>query len=118
VAAASIEQGALPIRALTPGATARVTADQLCAGRGPGKEPIAPEVRQAVLRDYGMEGLAEAEYELDYLDCRLQEILSHRSARGHPGASECGGSDAMIDAGLFAILPLPAGGNAWHSWFF
>ena len=67
VSAASIEEGALPIRALTPGATARVTADQLCAGRGPGHEPIAPEVRQAVLRDYGMEGLAEAEYELDYL---------------------------------------------------
>jgi hypothetical protein len=67
LASTSIEDGALPIRALTPGATAGVTADQLCAGLGPGNEPIAPEVRRAVLRDYGMEGLAESEYELDYL---------------------------------------------------
>jgi len=32
VATAAVEAGALPIRALTPGATARVTADDLCAG--------------------------------------------------------------------------------------
>lgn len=64
---AALEAGALPIRALTPGATARVTADDLCAGRGPSREEIAPAVRLAVLRDYGMEGLADAEYELDYL---------------------------------------------------
>ena len=66
-APAPLEAGALPIRALTPGATDRVTADELCAGLGPSKEPIAPAVRQAVLRDYGMEGLPDAEYELDYL---------------------------------------------------
>lgn len=65
--AATLEAGALPIRALTPGATAGVTADDLCAGRGPSKEEIAPAVRLAVLRDYGMEGLSDAEYELDYL---------------------------------------------------
>ena len=62
-----LEAGALPIRALTPGATASVTTEELCAGRGPSKEEIAPAVRQAVLRDYGMEGLPETEYELDYL---------------------------------------------------
>jgi len=64
---APIEAGALPIPALTPGATASVTAADLCAGRGPSKEDIAPAVRQAVLRDYGMEGLPDADYELDYL---------------------------------------------------
>ena len=67
VATASAEAGALPIRALTPGATARVTANDLCAGRGPSKEPIAVSVRQAVLHDYRMDGIADEEYELDYL---------------------------------------------------
>jgi hypothetical protein len=64
---APIEAGALPIPALTPGATAKVTADDLCAGRGPMKEEIAPAVRKAVLRDYGMDGLPDSDYELDYL---------------------------------------------------
>ena len=64
---APIEAGALPIPALTPGATAHVTADDLCAGRGPVREEIAPAVRQAVLRDYGMDGLPDSDYELDYL---------------------------------------------------
>jgi hypothetical protein len=62
-----IEAGALPIRTLTPGATAHVTADDLCAGRAPAKEEIAPAIRHAVLRDYGMDGLPDSEYELDYL---------------------------------------------------
>lgn len=66
-AAALVEAGALPIAALTPGATERVTADDLCAGRGPSKRAVAPAVRQAVLHDYGMEHLPDAEYELDYL---------------------------------------------------
>jgi hypothetical protein len=61
------EPGALPIRALTPGATERITTADLCAGRGPSKIEIAPAVRDAVLRDYGMAGLADADYELDYL---------------------------------------------------
>jgi hypothetical protein len=67
IAVGLVEAGALPIAALTPGATERVTADELCAGRGPSREPIALAVRQAVLRDYRLEGLPEAEYELDYL---------------------------------------------------
>jgi anti-sigma factor RsiW len=62
-----IEQGALPIPALTPGATAAVTAADLCAGRAPSNEDVAPAIRQAVLRDYGMEGLSDADYELDHL---------------------------------------------------
>jgi anti-sigma factor RsiW len=65
--AATVEAGALPIPALTPGATERVTAVDLCAGKVPSREEIAPAVRQAVLRDYGMEGLSAADYELDYL---------------------------------------------------
>jgi len=64
---AQVEADALPIPALTPGATALVTAADLCAGRGPSKEDIAPAIRQAVLRDYGMEGLPDTDYELDYL---------------------------------------------------
>lgn len=64
---ALLEADALPIRALTPGATARVSADDLCAGRGPSKEEIAPSVRLAVLHDYRMDGLPETDYELDYL---------------------------------------------------
>ena len=67
-AVAFVEVGALPIAALTPGATERVTADELCAGRGPSRQPIALAIRQAVLRDYRLEGLPEAEYKLDYLD--------------------------------------------------
>ena len=66
-AAAFVEPGVLPIAALTPGATEHVTADDLCAGRGPSRRPVAPAVRQAVLRDYGMEHLPDADYELDYL---------------------------------------------------
>jgi hypothetical protein len=66
-ATAPLEAGALPIRALTPGATEHITADELCAGLAPSRGPIAAAVRQAVLRDYGMEGLPDAEYELDYL---------------------------------------------------
>ena len=66
-ASVALDASALPIPTLTPGATARVTVDELCAGRGPSNEEIAPAVRLAVLRDYGMEGLSEADYELDYL---------------------------------------------------
>jgi hypothetical protein len=66
-APATVEDGALPIAALTPGATARVSADDLCAGRGPSNEAVAPAVRLAVLRDYGMEDLPAADYELDHL---------------------------------------------------
>jgi hypothetical protein len=66
-AAAEIEEAALPIPALTPGATAPVTVVELCGGRGPSPEAIAPSIRQAVLRDYGLERLSDAEYELDYL---------------------------------------------------
>ncbi len=64
---AVIESGVLPVRALTPGATRRVRVDELCGGRGSDERWISPAVRQAVLRDYGMEGVPAHEYELDYL---------------------------------------------------
>ncbi len=65
--ATPIEAASLPIRALTPGATARVDRDALCAGRLPDRSPITAPVRQAVLRQYQMEHVPEYEYELDYL---------------------------------------------------
>ena len=65
--ATPIEAASLPIHALTPGATARVGRDALCAGRPPARSPIAAAVRQAVLRQYQMEHVPEEEYELDYL---------------------------------------------------
>ena len=66
-ASVSVEPGALPVRSLTPGATGRVTVNELCAGPVPEELPIPTPVRQAVLRDYRMENVPEDEYELDYL---------------------------------------------------
>ena len=59
--------GALPIRALTPGVSMAIARDALCAGRAAERKPIPAAIRQAVLRDYGMERVADDEYELDYL---------------------------------------------------
>ena len=59
--------GALPIAALTPGATSSLTAADLCGGR-PADPPAAdPAVRAQVLRSYGMTEVPAREYELDYL---------------------------------------------------
>lgn len=57
---------ALPIRALTPGATVTVAVDDLCAQRHE-PSPIPATVRETVLRAYGMEQIPDHEYELDYL---------------------------------------------------
>jgi hypothetical protein len=64
---ATVEAASLPIRALTPGAAARIDREALCAGKLPARSPIAASTRQAVLRQYRMEGVPEQEYELDYL---------------------------------------------------
>lgn len=56
----------LPIAALTPGAVSSLTADQLCAGARPPKL-VTVEARQRVVRDYGMERVAQHIYELDAL---------------------------------------------------
>jgi len=63
----AVQTGALPVPSLTPGATRPVQLAELCSGGAPVERPIAVEVRQAVLRDYRMEGVPAHEYELDYL---------------------------------------------------
>jgi hypothetical protein len=64
---AAIESASLPIRSVTPGATHQVSVQDICDGRLPSRAPTPATVRQAILRDYGDENLAPAEYELDYL---------------------------------------------------
>jgi hypothetical protein len=64
---ASIEPAARPIRALTPGAVQPIGVAELCAGRTPPREAVAPEIRQAILHDYQMDTVRPDEYELDYL---------------------------------------------------
>lgn len=59
--------GALPIRLITPGATVALPADVLCRQVPLTPSPISEAVRADVLRAYGMEQLADHEYELDYL---------------------------------------------------
>jgi len=64
--ARSADEG-LPIHALTPGAAENVSLDAMCAGQPAARPPIPVSIRQAVLRQYRMEHVAEHEYELDYL---------------------------------------------------
>lgn len=65
-ASAHLEAGALPIRALTPGAVDDVTRDELCrVARAP--QPLSAETRARVLHAYGMTGVPDHEYELDFL---------------------------------------------------
>jgi len=56
----------LPIARLTPGATASLTASQLCSGETPSRA-VPAAVARRVLRAYAMEDLSPAEYELDAL---------------------------------------------------
>ncbi len=65
---ARVEHGALPDARLTPGYTVNVALSDICSGRLQDIEhQLPPSVRQQVLRNYGMEHVPEAEYELDYL---------------------------------------------------
>jgi hypothetical protein len=59
--------GARPIAYLTPGATRRVAATDLCAMKSATTRRISPQVRQAVIRDYNMDRVPAHDYELDYL---------------------------------------------------
>jgi hypothetical protein len=59
--------GALPVPALTPGATVDIDVRDVCDDTPRPPQEIAPEVRLAVLRSYGMESVPPEEYELDYL---------------------------------------------------
>jgi hypothetical protein len=64
---ARIEIGALPVAALTPGATVDIDVRDVCDDTPRPPQEIAPAVRLAVLRSYGMESVPPEEYELDYL---------------------------------------------------
>jgi anti-sigma factor RsiW len=64
---AVIERGALPIPALTPGATWKVSLADLCAPGTPERRPIPAAVQQNVLREYRMSDVPSDQYELDYL---------------------------------------------------
>lgn len=64
---ARIETGALPVAALTPGATVDIDVRDVCDHTPRPAQEIAPAVRLAVLRSYGMESVPPDEYELDYL---------------------------------------------------
>jgi anti-sigma factor RsiW len=63
---AIVEKEALPVAALTPGATSPLTADALCAGTR-SVHPVTPAMRAQVLRDYDMVDVPADQYELDYL---------------------------------------------------
>jgi hypothetical protein len=57
---------ALPVAAITPGATWDVSAADLCAGTRHTR-PVTVAMRAQVVSAYGMERVPEDQYELDYL---------------------------------------------------
>ena len=61
------DAGARPIASLTPGAVIEDGRHNVCESRSLQPLAIPASVRQQVLRDYGMEGVPEHEFELDYL---------------------------------------------------
>ena len=65
--AGAIEAGALPVAALTPGATIDIDVRDVCDQTPRAPQEIGAAVRQAVLESYGMEGVPPDQYELDYL---------------------------------------------------
>lgn len=65
--AVGVEADALPVAALTPGATIDIGIGEVCAGSPERPPDVEAAVRDAVLRSYGMEGVPPEEYELDYL---------------------------------------------------
>lgn len=66
-AIAPVEDDALPVASLTPGATWSVTAEELCAPGAHEQRRVPDAVRVQVLRGYGMEHEPAERYELDYL---------------------------------------------------
>jgi anti-sigma factor RsiW len=64
---ASLEPGALPIPALTPGATWNVGLAELCAPDTRERRQIPAAIQEKVLREYRMSEVPAGEYELDYL---------------------------------------------------
>ena len=66
-AATAIEAGALPVAALTPGATVEIDVREVCDETPRAPQQISAAVRHAVLQAYGMESVPDDQYELDYL---------------------------------------------------
>jgi anti-sigma factor RsiW len=66
-ATAAVDDGALPIASLTPGAAWNLSRAELCSPARHEERRIANEVRATVVRNYGVEHLSPDEYELDYL---------------------------------------------------
>lgn len=62
-----IENGALPIASLTPGATWNLSTAELCAPARHEQRQVSNSTRVDVLRAYGMDRMPADEYELDYL---------------------------------------------------
>lgn len=62
-----MERGTLPVRSFTPGMARQVSTEELCAPAPRTPPRISSALRIQVLRDYGMEEIPPAEYELDYL---------------------------------------------------
>ena len=56
-----------PIPSLTPGATADVSMDLVCAANEPSPPPVPAEMRRHVLKVYAMDDVPHDEFELDYL---------------------------------------------------
>ena len=65
--AVAVEADALPVAALTPGATIDIGIGEVCAGSPERPPDVEASVRDGVLRSYGMERVPPEEYELDYL---------------------------------------------------
>jgi hypothetical protein len=64
---AAVESDALPVAALTPGATIEIDVRDVCDDTPRPAQEIGAAVRAAVLRSYGMESVPPDQYELDYL---------------------------------------------------
>jgi hypothetical protein len=65
--APAVDAGMLPVASLTPGVTWNVSASEICDAGVREQREIPLAVREQVVRAYGMQGLAESQYELDYL---------------------------------------------------
>jgi len=65
---ASLERGAEPDHSLTPGATRRVTANDVCSmAHEEVVREVSTSLRQAVLQEYGIVNARPSDYEIDYL---------------------------------------------------
>ena len=64
---ALVEPDALPVATFTPGATIEIDVRDVCDETPRPPQEIGAAVRQAVLKNYGMESVPSDQYELDYL---------------------------------------------------